>query len=778
MPPVASGGPLNYTLPAAKQPRPKTTRVKTERPAPPPPDPGTILSGKRNRAEHDYQKVLDVAISAPAAVKSKSSGSTVKPPKSSKKKLQSSSVAATATVVVDEFVPLVALAPAPKERYASGPPFANVAVAPGALRPQRQTIKSEEEETMSAGEREDAEKQLAAVEARVADFSERKSRLSKGQEAMTAEFKLRCMSLRNALANLKKNASSRQSASEGSSRKRHSMASSSRGGDKDFDDDDEDEDFAAHSSRSGSSRKAVRGTVKKEKVDHLPVWLKKRVKMIDELARLKDAYYFTNPVDEQFAPGYYELIHNPMCLTEIRGKCAKEEYSTPAEFLKDLDLIHRNCVSFNGINAVVTLQCDALQKQWEKRLVKIDSEAENTGRRSKKGGNALKKRPPREMSWPEKEQLVAYIGELAPEDLAHVVQIVAEAHQLGDNEDELVELDIEALDNSTLLRLQEYVYGARREKGIAVVVIKSEIGADDEEFEEKVPLNKSSGKKRSRSTGGSSKQRKEEKTAAYERKPMATGPRTHSELKELANETMQNTDSAILELRDELKRMAGKVVDKDHADVGALNSAALEYSMDSAGLARQLAEQDSDDSVSSDTVSSDAEDDMGDRQRMSVASDSAPGTSGPRIIEGQSRSDADIVIENAAGWGTEEGGRTGSFGGQPQGNDDPLWERFAHRDQANMEMSKARQEHETALREEREAKEEELRRAEREKRQREEEEAQRLGELAAEKEREEQRLREEERLQRKRERENDGGEQVDLNEQSNLMAEFERGGKK
>jgi len=234
-------------------------------------------------------------------------------------------------------------------------------------------------------------------------------------------------------------------------------------------------------------------------------------------------------------------------------------------------------------------------------------------------------------------------------------------------------------------------------------------------------------------------------------------------LKDLAQQTKQNTDNAIQELKDELKRMSGKIIDKDHRE-GLTNSivaAASEYTLDPTELMKQKFALDDEESSSSDTVSSEDEEQI------------------PHIILNDKQSSAEnIKIENTAGWQFEEGGEGGAVvtpqteAPVPATEDNKLWEEYAGKDARQMEVERQMREHEAQMMREREEREEELRRQEREKRLKQEEEEKKRKEEQEKEEQEVQRKREEERQQRKLQREAEE-QQVVLDDQQNLMQGFE-----
>ncbi|XP_065332811.1 ATPase family AAA domain-containing protein 2-like isoform X1 [Cloeon dipterum] len=69
---------------------------------------------------------------------------------------------------------------------------------------------------------------------------------------------------------------------------------------------------------------------------------------LDKLMKLKSFSIFMNPVDEEEAPDYYQIIENPMDMSTIREKIDRHAYNCAEDFLKDIDLISQNCLEYNS----------------------------------------------------------------------------------------------------------------------------------------------------------------------------------------------------------------------------------------------------------------------------------------------------------------------------------------------------------------------------------------------------------------------------------------------
>ncbi|TMS39278.1 hypothetical protein L596_005827 [Steinernema carpocapsae] len=98
---------------------------------------------------------------------------------------------------------------------------------------------------------------------------------------------------------------------------------------------------------------AVRKLTKKLRHNYENMLNHLRVFFRDVLARLiRDRRFqeFVNPVDVNEVEDYYTIITNPMCLSEMQVKIDQKAYSTPEDFLADIQLIRANAVEYNPSN--------------------------------------------------------------------------------------------------------------------------------------------------------------------------------------------------------------------------------------------------------------------------------------------------------------------------------------------------------------------------------------------------------------------------------------------
>ena len=74
--------------------------------------------------------------------------------------------------------------------------------------------------------------------------------------------------------------------------------------------------------------------------------------IIKHLHKLDKNKVFLNPVTEDIAPGYFQMIDRPMDISTIRSNLKEKKYYTSwSMFEEDLRLIYTNCQTYNGPNS-------------------------------------------------------------------------------------------------------------------------------------------------------------------------------------------------------------------------------------------------------------------------------------------------------------------------------------------------------------------------------------------------------------------------------------------
>ena len=70
----------------------------------------------------------------------------------------------------------------------------------------------------------------------------------------------------------------------------------------------------------------------------------------DVIAKKDNMRIFTQRVKKKEAPGYFELITDPIDLAVIKGKSKRREYLTADLFVRDFTLMRENAEKYNGID--------------------------------------------------------------------------------------------------------------------------------------------------------------------------------------------------------------------------------------------------------------------------------------------------------------------------------------------------------------------------------------------------------------------------------------------
>jgi hypothetical protein len=79
---------------------------------------------------------------------------------------------------------------------------------------------------------------------------------------------------------------------------------------------------------------------------------------------------FYSPVNEKVAPHYYDIVKNPMCLSDIEKKIKLKEYASGSSsgsdsFISDVTLVWDNCQSYNTPNSEIYNWADLCRKQFQ-----------------------------------------------------------------------------------------------------------------------------------------------------------------------------------------------------------------------------------------------------------------------------------------------------------------------------------------------------------------------------------------------------------------------------
>eukprot|EP00835_Amoeboradix_gromovi_P004438 NODE_346_length_10492_cov_0.275955.p1 type:complete len:906 gc:universal NODE_346_length_10492_cov_0.275955:6295-9012(+) len=91
-------------------------------------------------------------------------------------------------------------------------------------------------------------------------------------------------------------------------------------------------------------------------------------KIIIQMTSNPECFIFNYPVTDDIAPNYSTEIREPMDFGTILHKCQMHKYVDKEHFMNDVDLIRKNCMQYNGEQALVSIQATKFVGIVEKKV--------------------------------------------------------------------------------------------------------------------------------------------------------------------------------------------------------------------------------------------------------------------------------------------------------------------------------------------------------------------------------------------------------------------------
>ncbi len=86
---------------------------------------------------------------------------------------------------------------------------------------------------------------------------------------------------------------------------------------------------------------------------------------------------FTSAVKRKDAPNYYDVIKNPIDLTQIKNKAKRVEYFTQDQFLADFQLLVDNAITFNGNASDIAKIARDIQSHAQMKLHEVANDVDS-----------------------------------------------------------------------------------------------------------------------------------------------------------------------------------------------------------------------------------------------------------------------------------------------------------------------------------------------------------------------------------------------------------------
>ena len=183
--------------------------------------------------------------------------------------------------------------------------------------------------------------------------------------------------------------------------------------------------------------------------------IKKLEKIFDTIERDNQAYEFLAPVDYVALNilDYPKIITHPMDLGTVKKNLLNGEYKIFQDFMSDLNLIWKNCRTYNLPGSEIVKMANHCDKKIKSL---IDKQFKNF---KGKGDSSKSKNENSSLTLSDKTKLIESIREQSNEGLTQIVKIIMKECPKGieDIDNEKLQIKIDLLDYRTYELINQYL---------------------------------------------------------------------------------------------------------------------------------------------------------------------------------------------------------------------------------------------------------------------------------------------------------------------------------
>jgi hypothetical protein len=182
---------------------------------------------------------------------------------------------------------------------------------------------------------------------------------------------------------------------------------------------------------------------------------------------------FATPVDWEFygLTDYPEIIKKPMDLGTIQTKLDQGKYPSPDKYAADIRLVWRNAMTYNRPDSEIYRNAEKLSKLFERKYNNRKSVGGGTEGKSQ---GTKRKREGKDATRADRVTFSKLVDKLSSDELGQLVDMIGRdcPTALNEEDEKEIEIEINAIDSSTLMSLIEFAQGCvtnsqnKKQKGI------------------------------------------------------------------------------------------------------------------------------------------------------------------------------------------------------------------------------------------------------------------------------------------------------------------------